>query len=98
MHCVSARSAGFFCLLKILAACCVLIGSSNPGAYGAAFTWNNTGTDFNAAASWTEAGGPPGTVGTGDTALFPNAPVTNPNLSASPAPFTALRFTSTTPG
>ncbi len=98
MHCVSARFVGFVGILRILTACCVLICSSNREAYGAAFTWNNTGTDFNAAASWTEAGGPPGTVGTGDTALFPNVPGTNPNLSASPAPFTALRFTSTTPG
>src|SRR5262245_42622100 len=98
MHCVSARFVGFFGILKILAVCCVICFASNREAYGAAFDWNNTGTDFNAAASWTPGTGPPGAVGTGDTALFPNAPVTNPNLSASPAAFTALRFTSATPG
>jgi fibronectin-binding autotransporter adhesin len=40
--------------------------------------WNNTGTDFNTAGSWT--GGIPGTA---DTATFNAAMVTNPNLSAS---------------
>src|SRR5215210_1926341 len=97
MHCVSARFVGFFGILRILTACCVLSCSSDREAYGTALDWNNTGTDFNAAASWTPAGGPPGTSST-DTALFPSAPGTNPNLTASPAPFAALRFTSTTPG
>src|SRR6185436_9107909 len=41
-------------------------------------TWANTGTDFNAGASW--GGTPPGS---GDVAVFSTAEVTQPNLSAS---------------
>lgn len=52
---------------------------SSQSARAAARTWNNTGTDFNAAASYTPATAP----GTGDVALFSTAPVTQPNVTAS---------------
>src|SRR6266851_549269 len=41
-------------------------------------TWNNTGTDFNAGASW--GGTAPGS---GDVAVFSTAETMQPNLSAS---------------
>lgn len=55
----------------------LLFLGQQPG-YALDKTWNNTGTDFNAAGSWT--GGVPGS---GDAAIFSAARVTNPNLSAS---------------
>lgn len=48
--------------------------------------WNNTGTDFNAAGSWT--GGAPGS---GDVATFNSAAATQPNLTADLA-IQALQF------
>jgi autotransporter-associated beta strand protein len=44
----------------------------------ASITWNNTGTDFNAGASWTGGIAP----GTADIAIFTGTGVTNPALSA----------------
>jgi len=60
-----------------------------PSVHAANKTWNNTGTDFNASGSWT--GGVPGT---GDTAVFSTAEVSNPNLSAS-LTILALNFSTT---
>src|ERR1041385_240884 len=48
-------------------------------ANATAITWNNTGTDFNANASWVGNLAP----GSADNATFTGAEVTNPNLSAS---------------
>jgi autotransporter-associated beta strand protein len=45
----------------------------------AAINWNNTGTDYNAGASWTGGVAP----GAGDVGQFPAAAGTQPNLSAS---------------
>lgn len=58
----------------------------------AARTWNNTGTDFNTAASWT--GGVPGS---GDVGLFSAAPINQPNLSAS-LTIAGLRYSAGTSG
>jgi len=46
--------------------------------HGASITWNNSGTDFNAGASWTGSVAP----GVADVATFTGARVTNPALSA----------------
>src|SRR5438477_12440573 len=59
-------------------------------AQAASRTWGNTATDFNTGASW-QAGTAPGS---GDTALFSSARVTQPNLSSSLS-FVALRFSAT---
>jgi autotransporter-associated beta strand protein len=50
-----------------------------PDEISAARTWGNTGTDFNAGASWTTAVAP----GSGDVALFSTPAVTQPNVTAS---------------
>jgi autotransporter-associated beta strand protein len=53
----------------------LLVGQ--PG-YAANTTWSNVGLDFNTAGSWSA-----GVPGSGDTAVFNVARITNPNLSAS---------------
>lgn len=54
-----------------------IFGFSSESGAG---TWNNTGTDWNTAASWT--GGLP-TGGLGQSAVFSSAASTNPNVSSS---------------
>ncbi|MFL6516361.1 MAG: PEP-CTERM sorting domain-containing protein [Chthoniobacterales bacterium] len=61
----------FVCLL-----CVTAFAVANTQA--AQHTWNNTGTDFNTAASWAN-----GVPGAGDVALFATAEAMQPNLSAS---------------
>jgi fibronectin-binding autotransporter adhesin len=63
-------------------------------AYDQEEDWNNTGTDFNALASWSAVSGNR-VPNSGDVAWFKVAMVTNPNLSASAA-IGALYFQSTT--
>lgn len=65
-------------LLRLFALTASLLSFGQQPGYALDKTWNNTGTDFNAAGSWT--GGVPGS---GDAAIFSAARVTNPNLSAS---------------
>jgi fibronectin-binding autotransporter adhesin len=73
-----------------------LLACSGP-ALSADRAWNNTGTDFNAAGSWT--GGVPTSA---DRGLFNAAAVTQPNLSASLTlqglSFTASGYTLTSSG
>ncbi|MES2475312.1 MAG: autotransporter-associated beta strand repeat-containing protein [Verrucomicrobiota bacterium] len=58
-----------------------------PSLHAAAITWANTGTDFNANASWVGAVAPTAA----DTATFTGARVTSPTLSA-PATVSGLTF------
>jgi len=71
-------------ILGLAALACALV----PSAQAAIRMWGNTGTDFNAAASWTNAYGPPLAA---DSAYFTNAVVAQPNLSA-PIAISQLRF------
>lgn len=57
----------------------ILVVGAAPVVHAASITWNNTGTDFNAGASWVGGSAP----GAGDAALFSGAAETSPNLSAS---------------
>jgi autotransporter-associated beta strand protein len=59
----------------------VAAGLLDHSAQAAARTWGNTGTDYNASASWNAGAGP--APGTGDVGKFTAAEVTQPNLSAS---------------
>ena len=65
------------------AAFAILLGGilAIQSAHGAARTWGNSGTDYNASASWNAGAGP--APGVGDVGLFTAAAVTQPNLSAS---------------
>jgi autotransporter-associated beta strand protein len=54
-------------------------------------TWNNSGTDFNAAGDWSS---PSSVPSTGDTAIFSGAASMNPNLSASDS-IAELNFSTT---
>ncbi|MEY2485787.1 MAG: fibronectin-binding autotransporter adhesin [Verrucomicrobiota bacterium] len=58
-------------------------------AQAAQKTWNNTGTNFNAAGSWTPSGAP----GTGDVGLFNTTPTNQPNVTSS-LTIAGLLFTS----
>ncbi|MGZ4984983.1 MAG: hypothetical protein ACXV8A_02720, partial [Chthoniobacterales bacterium] len=64
--------------LALPIAASVALALVSPSANAADQTWANTGTDFNAGGSW--GGTAPGA---GDRAIFANAEVTQPNLSAS---------------
>jgi fibronectin-binding autotransporter adhesin len=72
---LSNRVFAIFFIVTILIALAFLLA---PKAGATNRTWSNTGTDFNAGASW--GGTAPGS---GDVAVFANVKVTNPNLSAS---------------
>ena len=61
--------------LPLFAIALPLLSSS---IHGATITWNNSGTDFNAGASWTGGTAP----GAADIATFTGARTTNPALSA----------------
>ena len=78
MNCPLCRSLSFPFVARALGLLTLAVSLLGSSAHAANKTWNNTGTDVNATGSWT--GGVPGT---GDTAVFSTAKVTNPNLSAS---------------
>src|SRR5205823_12214014 len=65
-------------LIAGLARVFALVLLLQQSAQAANRTWNNSGTDFNAGASW--GGTPPGSS---DIAVFNVAAITQPNLSAS---------------
>ena len=75
---VSTRRIISVCLSAPLASVALAALFLNATARGDQ-TWKNTGTDFNAGASWASGIAP----GTGDEALFTGPEATQPNLSAS---------------
>src|SRR5947207_3938443 len=84
-----ARRSRFAILARCLARLFALLILVQQSAQAANRTWSNTGTDFNTAASW--GGAAPGA---NDVAIFGNAMVTQPNLSAS-LTTTQLKFSTT---
>src|ERR1700730_14933531 len=79
-HCLflEVRRHRFAILATGIFRLCALLLLFQNSAYAASRTWSNTGTDFNNGASW--GGTAPGSS---DIAVFSNAAVTQPNLSAS---------------
>ncbi len=65
-------------ILGVAIGTAIFVGQSGQAA---TYTWSNTGTDWNNAASWGGSGFPGST--TNDVANFATAEVTNPNLSSS---------------
>src|SRR5688572_25016251 len=72
------------------AALSLLLGLSCPQSTQAQRIWANTGTDFNAGASWSGGVAPTGS----DFAQFTSGAGTNPNLSSN-ASFGRIHFTTT---
>jgi len=54
-----------------------------PAVHAINYTWNNTGTDWNAPASWLPASGSGIPNSGGDVAIFNAAALSNPNISSS---------------
>ena len=84
-------------LLGLIA--CALLAATTAPAFGQnVFAWNNTGTDWATAATWTPAGPP---VGNGTLALFNvtgtygTGPINQPTWSANPAFFARLSLNPT---
>ncbi|MEK7953585.1 beta strand repeat-containing protein [Luteolibacter soli] len=66
----------------------------SASAQGGSATWANTGTNWNADASWTPATGFPGTAGTTDVATFTGAATTQPAVAA-PVTIGGIAFSDT---
>jgi autotransporter-associated beta strand protein len=86
-----------FRFLSFAVASFLLLVLSNP-TFGQAYTWNNTGTDWNMAGSWNPSGGPPGaddSVFFNVEGTFGNVPIQQPTWSSAPAAFSSLNLSTT---
>jgi hypothetical protein len=69
-------------LQTLAAACAAALGAANA-AQAATYTWNNSGTNWNAGASWGSSHFPGDGFSSNDLALFNTAAVNSPNIATS---------------